>query len=237
MAMFKLLGFSSEGWAGALLAATLMTVLVTFAALAIGAFVGSTVTWAKLSRNLFARAIGDAYTTVFRGVPELLILYLIYFGGSSAATQIASYLGADEFYGMPPFLSGAIAVGVISASYQTEVYRGAYLAVARGEIEAAMSLGMSRMHLFFRIVAPQILRFALPGLGNVWQMTLKDSALISITGLAELMRASQIAAGSTHQYFLFFITGGVLYLALTGLSTSAFTRLETHLGRSARRPA
>ena len=237
MSIFELLGWGSSGWAGTLLLATAMTVAVTFAALAIGAVVGSMVAWAKLSRHPLARVCGDAYTTVFRGVPELLILYLIYFGGSSIATQIGQVLGADGFFGLPPFLSGALAVGVISGSYQAEVYRGAYLAVARGEIEAAISMGMSRSKLLVRIVAPQVLRFALPGLGNVWQMTLKDSALISITGLVELMRASQVAAGSTHQYFLFFIAGGALYLLLTGLSGNIFNRLEVRMGRSSRRTA
>ncbi|WP_415859343.1 ABC transporter permease [Burkholderia sp. BCC1981] len=237
LSVFELLGWGSGGWGGTLLRATATTVEVTFAALAVGAVVGAAVAWSRLSRYPLARAFGDAYTTVFRGVPELLIIYLIYFGGSSIATQIGRYLGADGFFGLPPFLSGALAVGVISGSYQAEVYRGAYLAVARGEIEAAMSMGMARSKLLFRIVAPQVFRFSLPGLGNVWQMTLKDSALISITGLVELMRASQIGAGSTHQYFMFFIAGGALYLVLTALSGKIFNRLEHRMGRSSRRIA
>ena len=132
-------------------------------------------------------------------------------------------------------LIGAIAVGMISGSYQAEVYRAAVLAVARGELEAARAIGMPVHMMARRILIPQVLRYALPGLGNVWQMSLKDSALISVTGLAELMRTSQIAAGSTHQYFAFFIAGGLLYLVMTSISGRIFGRAEASVARSFRR--
>lgn len=235
--MFELIGFGSKGWGAVLLLATLMTLAVTLTALLIGALLGSTVAWAKLSRNLPARVLGDIYTTVFRGVPELLVIYLIYFGGSTISTQVGNALGFEGFLGLPPFLSGALAVGVISGSYQAEVYRGAFLAVARGELEAALAMGMSWRKRCWRIVIPQVLRFALPGLGNVWQLTLKDSALVSVTGLAELMRSVQVGAGSTHHYFLFYMVGGALYLLMTSGSNQVFDKAEARVGRSFRRPA
>ncbi len=116
-------------------------------------------------------------------------------------------MGYEGFVGVPSFLAGSLAVGVISGSYQAEVFRAAYLAIARGELEAAVSVGMDRLLMFRRIIAPQVLRFALPGLGNLWQVALKDSSLISVTGLTELMRVSQIGAGSTHQPFVFYLGG------------------------------
>ncbi|SCK14612.1 ABC transporter permease [Vogesella sp. LIG4] len=235
MSAFELLGFGPDGWGQVLLLAALMTVAVTVTALAIGSVFGSLVAWGKLSKNLPARIVGDAYTTVFRGVPELLVIYLIYFGGSTLATAVGSYFGADGFFGLPPFLAGAFAVGVISGAYQAEVYRGAFLAVSRGEIEAARAMGMPRKKLFFRIIVPQVMRFALPGLGNVWQLSLKDSALISVTGLAELLRTSQVGAGSTHHYFLFYTVGGGLYLVMTSLSNRVFDRAEARVGKSFRR--
>lgn len=235
MNLFELLGFGEQGWGGVLLMSALMTLLVTLTALAIGSVFGSLVAWTKLSKNLPARVLGDAYTTVFRGVPELLVIYLIYFGGSTLATVVGQYFGGEGFYGLPPFMAGAFAVGVISGAYQAEVYRGAYLAVSRGEIEAARAMGMPRAKLFRRIIVPQVLRFALPGLGNVWQLSLKDSALISVTGLAELMRTSQVAAGSSQQYFLFYIVGGVLYLVMTGFSNRIFDAAEARVGKSFRR--
>jgi octopine/nopaline transport system permease protein len=235
MALIETLGFGQEGWGGVLLLAALMTVALTLAALAVGAVFGAIVAAAKLSRYRLARVLGDLYTTVFRGVPELLVIYLFYFGGSSFVSTIGRWFGADGFVSVPPFLIGAVAVGMISGSYQAEVYRAAVLAVARGELEAARAIGMPVHMMARRILIPQVLRYALPGLGNVWQMSLKDSALISVTGLAELMRTSQIAAGSTHQYFAFFIAGGLLYLVMTSISGRIFGRAEASVARSFRR--
>ena len=232
MATLELLGFGQNGWGALLLVATLMTLAVTATALLIGAVLGTLVAIAKLSGNLLLVSLGNIYTTVFRGVPELLIIYLIYFGGSSAVTAIGQWMGYEGFLGLPSFAAGALAVGIISGSYQAEVYRGAYLAIAKGELEAASAIGMNRMLRLRRVVMPQVLRYAIPGLGNVWQLTLKDSALISVTGLAELMRTSQVAAGSTRQYFLFYIVGGILYLLLTSFSDRVFNRAERRANRS-----
>ncbi|ANL43165.1 MULTISPECIES: ABC transporter permease [Rhizobium] len=232
MATLELLGFGSTGWGALLILAALMTLAVTATALAIGAVLGAIVAGAKLSGNPLLVSLGNVYTTVFRGVPELLIIYLIYFGGSSAVTSIGKVMGYEGFLGLPSFAAGALAVGIISGSYQAEVFRGAYLAIAKGELEAASAIGMHRGMRFRRIIIPQVLRFAIPGLGNVWQLSLKDSALISVTGLAELMRTSQVAAGSTRQYFLFFIAGGCLYLILTSLSDRIFNGAERRANRS-----
>lgn len=232
MWLVEVLGFGQKGWGGLLIAGALMTLCVTIIALLIGAVVGTLVAWAKLSGGKVLRGLGNAYTTVFRGVPELLIIYLVYFGGSGAVTAIGRYLGYEGFLGLPSFAAGALAVGIISGAYQAEVYRGAFLAIPKGELEAAEAIGMHRGLRFRRIIAPQVLRFAIPGIGNVWQLSLKDSALVSVTGLADLMRTSQVAAGSTRQYFLFFIAGGCLYLILTSLSDRLFTRAERRANRS-----
>jgi octopine/nopaline transport system permease protein len=234
MSLVQLLGFGEQGWGPALLIALLMTVVLTIAALAVGAVFGALVAAAKLSRSRTLRIIGDAYTTLFRGIPELLIIYLFYFGGSSVMTAVGHFFGADGFIGVPPFVVGALAIGLISGSYQAEVYRSAVLAVSRGEIEAARAIGMPTATLWRRVLIPQVIRFALPGIGNVWQLSLKDSALIAVTGLAELMRTSQVAAGSTHQYFTFYMVGGALYLVLTSVSNRVFDRAEARISRSFR---
>jgi octopine/nopaline transport system permease protein len=232
MSILTILGFGETGWGGLLLVATFMTLAVTFVALLIGAVLGAAAAAAKLSTQRWLRAIGATYTTVFRGVPELLIIYLVYFGGSSAVTAIGHSMGYEGFLGLPSFLAGALAVGLISGSYQAEVYRGAYLAILPGEIEAARAIGMNHWLRLRRIIVPQVLRFALPGLGNVWQLSLKDSALVSVTGLAEIMRTSQIAAGSTRQYFLFYIAGAALFLILTSFSGQIFEFAERRTGKS-----
>jgi octopine/nopaline transport system permease protein len=235
MMLIQMFGFGPDGWGSALLLGAGLTVVLTLAALFTGAIFGGLVAAAKLSRFRVLRVIGDCYTTVFRGVPELLVIYLFYFGGSSFVSTIGHWFGADGFVSVPPFLIGAVAVGMISGSYQAEVYRAAVLAVSRGELEAARAIGMPAMMMARRVLIPQVVRFALPGLGNVWQMSLKDSALISVTGLAELMRTSQVAAGSTHQYFSFFIAGGLLYLLMTSISGRILGRAEAAVARSFRR--
>jgi len=232
MAMFELLGFGANGWGALLLTGTTLTLCVTAAALVVGAFFGTAVAYAKLSGNLPLKVLGNVYTTVFRGVPELLIIYLIYFGGSSAVTSIGQAMGFEGFLGLPSFIAGALAVGVISGAYQAEVYRGAFLTISKGELEAAAAIGMPRAMRFRRIIMPQVIRFSIPGLGNVWQLSLKDSALVSVTGLAELMRTTGVAAGSTRQYFLFYITGLCLYLVLTTFSDRVFNSAERRANRS-----
>ncbi len=227
-----LFGFGARGWGGQLILALGMTLAVTLAAMAIGAVLGAFVALAKLSPSRIARFGGSAYTTLFRGIPELLVIYLIYFGGSSAIGSLGSLFGIHAFVSLPSFLAGAVAVGVISGAYQAEVYRGAYRSLARGQIEAARAIGMPRLMRFRRIVGPMVIRAALPGLGNVWQLTIKDSALISVTGLAELMRVSEIGARSTHRFFGFYIVGGCLYLLLTGVSHGVFGAMEHRVARS-----
>ncbi|MEM1306271.1 MAG: ABC transporter permease subunit, partial [Pseudomonadota bacterium] len=127
--------------------------------------------------------------------------------------------------------------GVSAGAYATEVIRGAVLAVPAGQIEAAKAIGMSATQRFWRVLVPQVARFALPGLGNVWQFTLKDTSLISVIGLVEIMRQAAIASGSTKEPFTFYLTAGVLYLALTSISNKAFDRAELWANRGVRRVA
>lgn len=225
-------GFEENGWGPLILSAALTTLLLSLVAMMVGAVVGSGVAAAKLSSRRSVRWLGDSYSVLFRGIPELLIIYLFYFGGSGLITQVGKLFGADGFIEVPPFLIGALAIGLISASYQAEVYRAGRLALSQGEIEAAQAIGMPKWRILQRIMLPQIVRYALPGLSNVWQMSLKDSALVSVTGIVELMRASQVAAGSTRQYFTFYLIGGTCYLVLTILSNTAFKRAEKRLGRA-----
>jgi octopine/nopaline transport system permease protein len=235
MGSFDLVGFGAHGWGPEIVLATLMTLAVSLSAFLFGMAFGAIGACAKLSDSLIARWLGEAYTTVLRGIPDLLVIYLLYFGGSAALSSIGRAFGAEGFIGVPSFLTGALAVGIVSGAYQTEVFRGAFLAIARGEIEAAKSVGMRRMLMFRRIIAPQVMRFGLPGMGNVWQLVLKESALISVTGLVELLRQSQVAAGSTKQPFPFYITAMAMYLLLTTVSSWLFRRGEARAMRGVRR--
>jgi octopine/nopaline transport system permease protein len=174
--MLSLLAWGPTGWLDELTFATGLTLLVALAGFAVGTVFGTLAATAKLSRSRLARVAAEIYTTVLRGVPDLLVIYLFYFGGSAAVTAIAGFFGATGFVGMPAFLTAALAIGLVNGAYQTEVLRGAYLAISKGELEAATACGMNGFTRLRRIIVPQVLRFALPGLGNVWQLVLKESA-------------------------------------------------------------
>ena len=236
-AYLALVGFGENGWGKALLTATAMTCAVAVAGFLTGSIIGTLVAWAKLSRSLLLRGFGTTYTTVLRGIPDLLVIYLLYFGGSAALGTVAGFFSSDGFIGMPAFVTGMLAIGIVSGAYQAEVLRGAFLATPRGEIEAAKAVGMRAGTMLRRIVAPLVLRLALPGLGNTWQLVLKETALISVTGLVELLRQSQIAAGSTRRPFEFYFTAILLYLAITWVSTLLFRRAEDRTMRGLRRAA
>jgi len=235
MRYIELMGFGPTGWGLLLLRATGMTVAVSTAAFLLGSVLGALIAWPRIEGNRGLRLAAEAYTIVLRGIPDLLVIYLLYFGGSAAMTAIGHALGAEGFVGVNAFASGAIAVGVISGAYQGEVFRGAFGAIAKGELEAGRAVGMSRRLLFRRIIVPQTLRFAIPGLGNVWQLALKESALISVVGLTEILRQAQVGAGSTRQPFAFFITAAMLYLLLTSASGWGFRKAETAAMRGVRR--
>ena len=231
----ELLGFGPAGWGAALLRAAATTVLVAVLGFALGAVFGGLAAWARIAGSAPLRWLADGYTTLLRGIPDLLVIYLFYFGGSAALTAVSQAFGATGFVGVPALATGALALGLVSGAYQAEVYRGAYLAVHRGQMEAARAVGMSTPLMFRRVVAPLVLRYGVPGLGNVWQLVLKESALVSVTGLVEILRQSQIAAGSTREPFPFYLAASALYLAVTTVSTYGFGRLELRTLRSVRR--
>lgn len=235
MNFFQIMNFGGQGWASDMLFATLMTCAISVCGFLFGAVIGCAGCWAKVSHYIVLRALADAYTTVLRGVPDLLVIYLFYFGSSMVLTRIAQSMGFNSFMGVPGFIVGVAAIAVISGAYQTEVLRGAVNSVPTGTIEAGRSLGLGTFSLFALIIAPQALRLALPGLGNIWLLVLKDSALISVVGLVELMRQSQIGAGATHQPFLFYCTAAALYFLISAVSSHLIGRLEHKLDRPMRR--
>jgi octopine/nopaline transport system permease protein len=231
----SLLGFGPQGWGPALLDAAAVTLALSAAGFALGAAFGGAAAFARLKGGVLVRGLADTYCTLFRGVPDLLTIYLLYFGGSTVLTAVGHFFGVQGFVGLPVFATGVVALGVISGAYQAEVYRGAFLAIPPGQIEAARALAMSGPLMLRRIVLPQLLRYAIPGLGNVWQLILKDSALISVIGLVELMRQAQIGAGSTRQPFAFYISAAVLYLVITVISGGLFRQAERRSLRGVRR--
>ncbi len=227
----ELLAFGDTGWGDELFYATLMTIAVSITAMIIGFSFAAIFTPLKLSKNKLLNFIANSYTTVIRGVPELLVIYLFFFGGTGAVMFVASIFGYNEYIEINAFITGAFAIGIISGAYSTEVFRGAVQSIDKGQFEAANALGLGKFGKFFKIILPQTLRLAIPNLSNVWQITLKDTSLISVTGLVEIMRQSYIAAGSTRDPLFFYSFAAVLYLMLTFLSMKLINKLEAKYSR------
>ena len=227
----ELLAFGDTGWGDELFYATLMTIAVAITAMLIGFFFALIFTPLKLSKNKFLNLIANTYTTIIRGVPELLVIYLFFFGGSAAVMFVASIFGYGEYIEINAFITGAFSIGIISGAYSTEVFRGAIQSIDKGQFEAAKVLGTNKFGQFYKIILPQMLRLAIPNLSNVWQITLKDTSLISVTGLVEIMRQSYIAAGSTRDPLFFYSFAAVLYLLLTYVSMKLINKLEVRYSR------
>jgi octopine/nopaline transport system permease protein len=218
------------GWIWAIARGALVTIAIGVSSMVIGlilGMIGGLIKWARLFPLTL---IVDAYTLIVRGVPELLIIYLLFFGSVEFVMRIATVFGyengADNGYA---FIVGVAAISVISGAYSVEVIRGALAAIPNGQVEAARALGIRRWRIFMRIIVPQMTRLAIPGVNNVWQTTIKDTALVSVVGLQELMRISFVGAGSTRQPFLFYAVAAAIYFAITLVSQALFDGVERRL--------
>ena len=219
-------GYEDQLWIG-----LKMTIGVASLSLLVGLVLGMLGATAKLSSNIVARKLADAYTTFVRGIPELILLLILFYGGTILAQKLFRALGSEEYVEIDAFTAGVLTLGFVFGAYATEVFRGAILSIHKGQIEAAQAIGMNRLQVFRRIMLPQVWRFALPGIGNLWLVLLKDTALISVIGLDELMRKTYVAAGSTQDPFTFFAFAAVIYLTLTAISMAVLQTAEKRLTR------
>lgn len=221
--------YGNEGlwdWSGPLLQGALITLEISVAAYAIGLLLGLLGATAKLSGIAPLKGLATAYSTIIRAVPELLLIILLYYAGQQALNSLLQAWEVET----PMEISGfAAAIGVLAfveGAYLTEIFRGAILAIPRGHIEAADAFGMSRWMRFRRVVLPEMLPNALPGMSNIWLILVKDTALVSVVGFEELFFTAQQAAASTRSYFLFYAAAGALYLVMTLGSNVLFGRAE-----------
>lgn len=226
-----------HGFGGQLAAGTALTIELALASAAFGLLIGLGTAALKLSKSRTARIVADTYTTIFRGVPELIIVLIVYFGASIALTSISDALGGEGPVELHPFIAGTLALGLAFGAYAAEVFRGALEAVHQGQVEAARAYGMSRWLAFRRVVLPQVWRFALPGLGNIFLVLLKDTSLVSVIGLEEIMRKTAIAVSFTKQPFTFYLAAAVIYLLMTIVSMIGLQLLERRASRGIRRAA
>ena len=225
------------GYGPSLLGGTWLTIQTALLSLAVAVCLGVAGALAKTSKSAAAQTVATVYTTLIRGVPDLVLMLLIFFGGQMAVNQIAESFGYEEYIEVSAFTSGVLTIGFIYGAYMTETFRGAILAVPPGQLEAGQAFGMSRWQVFREILVPQTIRYALPGFGNNWLVLLKTTALLSVIGLADLLFVAGKAAGSTRQPFTFYLAAALVYLLLTTVSTLLLSWAERSAERPYRRPA
>lgn len=219
------LSFSGDGWGWNLLRGLASTLQIALGAFALGLFIGLFGALGKLDGSALTRWLLEIYTTLIRAVPELVLILLLYYAGTSAINQVLEMMGYRPI-DISGLMAGIAVLGVVQGAYATEVLRGAMLAVPKGQLEAAAAFGMSRWQILRRITLPAMLPFALPGLSNLWLIVTKDTALLAVVGFSELALTTRQAAGSTRAYFMFFLVAACLYLCVTLVSNALFRFLE-----------
>lgn len=225
---------SFSGYGPLLLSGTWMTIQLALLSLLLSAIIGLIGASSKLSNIKALRYIATAYTTLIRSVPDLVIMLLLFYSLQLGLNQITEALQMDQI-DINPFVAGVITLAFIYGAYFTETFRGAFQSVPRGQIEAAMAYGMTPWQVFHRVLFPQMMRFALPGIGNNWQVLIKATALVSIIGLTDIVKITQDAGRSTMQLFFFSIVAAAIYLAITTVSNLILIWLERHYSAGVRK--
>lgn len=233
--MWELLQYGDQGYGDELLRGALYTLILAGSSVVVGVLIGLSLASAKLAQSAVVRRLAFGFTAIFRGVPELLIMLVVYFGVGIALTRLIAMLGYESRVEVNKFAAATFALGLVFGAFSSEVFRGAFLAVPKGQIEAGLACGMSRAQVFFRIRMPQMWRFALPGLGNLWLILLKDTSLAAIITYDELAREARIAAENSGEAFLLYGAAGVIYLVFTAISMLATSRLERWADKGVRR--
>jgi ABC-type arginine transport system permease subunit len=180
--------------------------------------------------------VADAYTTLIRGLPELVLMLFIFYGGQIALNHVAERQGWG-YIDVPPYAAGVLTIGFIFGAYLTETFRGAILAIPKGQIEAAQAFGMARGAVLRRIVLPQMVRHAIPGFANNWLVMVKATALVSIIGLDDMVHRANLAAAATREPFTFYVVIALIYLAITTVSIVLLSRLEKRFSLGVKRIA
>ncbi|EOE4701881.1 ABC transporter permease [Vibrio cholerae] len=234
-----------QGYEASILKGALLTIEVAVLSLLLAMLLGMLGALAKMAPYRWARAIATLYTTIIRGIPDLVLMMLIFFGGQILLNNGLSWFNEfinqwltardpnhewvaylPDYVDISPFVAGVLTIGFIFGAYMAETFRGAILAVDKGELEAAKAYGMSAAMSFWRILLPQMIRHAIPGFGNNWLVLLKTTALVSIIGLEDMVRISSLAAGSTKMPFTFYMAVAIIFLFFTSVSTGLLKLLE-----------
>jgi polar amino acid transport system permease protein len=224
--ILTLIGFGPNGWGDEIASGVLVTVSLALATVPFGLALGFAIALAKLSGDRYLKLSADIFTTIFRGLPELLTLFLVFYGAQIAIQRMLAAMGHTGGIELNAFGAGMVALGVVFAAYASEVFVSAFRAIPRGQYEGAEALGLGRWRTMRHVILPQLIRIALPGLSNLWLILLKETSLVSVIGLADIVRQTGIAARVSREAFLFYSIACLLYLMLAMLSSIAFKRIE-----------
>jgi polar amino acid transport system permease protein len=231
----SLLAWGDAGWGDELLRGAALTLTLAVCTLPFGLAIGLGIALAKDSESRVLRAFGNVYTTIFRSLPELLTILIIYFGGQILLREITLALGFEGQIEINGFVAGLFSLGVVLGAFSSEVWLGALRGINKGQREAALALGLTPVKSFRLVVFPQLLRLALPGLGNNWMALLKDTSLVSVIAYSDLLRMTSVAVGVTKQPLFFYFVCCLLYLAMAFASSIVIDWLERRGNRGYRR--
>jgi arginine/ornithine transport system permease protein len=220
-----------HGYLPSLLDGARLSLAVALLSLAIAVVLGLATATARLSANAWLSRLAGLYTTLIRGVPDLVLMLLIFFGGQFAVNALAPLLGIDAFIDIDPFVAGVATLGFIFGAYLGETFRGALLAIPPGQAEAGKAYGLTRSQVLRRILLPQMVRLAIPGFTNNWLVLVKSTALVSVIGLNDMMHKASQAAGATREPFTFYLAVGAMYLLITSVSLLGLGALERRYSR------
>ncbi|MFK3723167.1 ABC transporter permease [Pseudomonas monteilii] len=215
-----------KGYGAVILDGAWLTLQLALSSMALAIVLGLIGVALRLSPVRWLAWLGDVYSTVVRGIPDLVLILLIFYGGQDVINRVAPLVGYDDYIDINPMIAGIGTLGFIFGAYLSETFRGAFLGIPKGQAEAGAAYGMSARQVFFRIMVPQMVRLAIPGFTNNWLVLTKATALISIVGLQDMMFKAKQAADATREPFTFFLAVAALYLVITSVSLLALKQLE-----------
>ncbi|MBU2510778.1 ABC transporter permease [bacterium] len=227
--------FNLYGYFGSIMEGAWITLNLALSSLVVAVFLGIMGALGRLSNSKPLRSITLAYTSIIRGIPDLVLMLLIFYGGQMMVNSAAFALGYEGYIDINPYIAGVATIGFIFGAYMTETFRGAIMAVSKGQLEAGAVYGMTRLQVFFRILAPQMIRYAIPSFGNNWLVMIKATAIVSVIGLDDMVRKAGLAAGSTRKPFTFYIFVAFNYLIFTTISTYLLSWAERRYSLGERR--
>ena len=230
----SLLSFGDQGYGDEMFFGAMLTIQIAVLGYVLALLAGTLIAVTTLKPKGLRWAIWRVYASLFMSVPALLVIFLIYFGGADVLTALLGLFGFKVRVTITPFSAGAAGLGLVYSAYLAEVVRAAIHNVPKGQFEAAAALRIAPLYTWLFVIGPQAVRLALPGLVNLWIVVLKDTALISLVGLKDIIAQAKMAAGVTKEPFLFFIVAALFFIFMNALTLHVSGWLDHNVARGMR---